>query len=191
MTTKFLKYCLIAIITITCQLSYSSGTVGIFSDPYGESACTDSIGILQCYVTASSIEDSVGVSGWEFQLEADNGIVFLSHAFPVAVLNLEIFPKMIVGCSQPLPPVEYIELLTFSVYVGSPGSIYISPCTESSAVGYLAASSGEIRLFNFAFGGIGSPVFSAGGAPCPEPNEPLDFVEIEAKSIGSIKCLFQ
>lgn len=165
--------------------------LGVYSDSAGLVACESGSGPMTCYVLVSDVTDPVGISGWQFALRISPAGWMYSPQLPANSINLESFPRMRVGCATPLPTSTETLLLTFTAFSGSATSIYIDELAPSDPIFLIMASSSELERARFAYGGIGQPVFSMGGAACPERNVNGGVVETESASWGGVKSLYR
>jgi hypothetical protein len=165
--------------------------IGVYSDATGQTVCEPGAGPMTCFVMVSDVTDPVGISGWQFALRISPTGWLLSPQLPANSINLESFPRMRVGCATPLPTSTVTLLLTFTALSGSAASIYIDELAPNDPILLCMASSSELERGRFAFGGLGQPVFSMGGAACPERNVNGGVVETESASWGGVKSLYR
>ena len=174
-----------------CNCFAAPNVIGVYSDSLGTTACVDTRGLIKCYVVVSELSDPIGVGGWQFQLEASAGVSLLNESYPVSVLNMEIFPRLLVGCTEPILTDETIVLFDFHVWTKRPGSIFLRELDEQTPVAFFGAFHGDIVQFQYDFGGPSDPVFSFGGAPCPFPNQEIGFVPVQSMSWSRVKSQFR
>lgn len=184
--------CLLAVLLFACPCA-AVNSIGVYADSLATSPCTALPGMVTCYVVMTDVADTVGISGWQFALRIDSGGYVFSPMFPAGSINLEEFPRMLLGCATPIPQSSAVKLMSFTALPIGPTSIYIDRLSSTYPVLVVLASTGESARVTFAYGGNGAPVFAMAGAPCPPPNDPLGGGVVPAanSSWGGIKAMFR
>jgi hypothetical protein len=176
---------------IAVPASAADNMLGVYADSTGTSACTAATGLVTCYVVLSNVSDSVGVSGWQFALRIDSGGAIFAPEFPEHSLNVEQFPRMMLGCGTPVPAQDRMVLMSFSAYANGPASIYVDRLSESLPVLVSLASTGQLRQVDYEYGGFDLPVFAFGGATCPVKNIPGGVVRSAELTWGNLKAAYR
>lgn len=169
----------------------ANNLLGVYADSTGTSACVAASGLVKCYVVLSDVSDSVGVSGWQFALRIDSGGAIFAPEFPEHSLNLEQFPRMMLGCATPVPAQNKMVLMSFSAFATGPASIYVDRLSESLPVLVSLAAAGQLRQVGYEYGGYELPVFAFGGADCPVANDSGGIVRSEDLNWGNLKASYR
>lgn len=153
MATKSLVLSLVFCFVLVAEMSFSQeDQIGVYFGSADGESCTESTGLLRCYVVVKYFTDVAGIAGWQFELDVDEPGVLFGGAIAVGGINLYSFPRFLFGCSEAIPFNESMLLLDFSVYVTTPGYVYIRPLDDEQSVAYLRASDNTIQNFNFSRG---------------------------------------
>lgn len=183
---------LAALVVGNASLALAAGNlIGVYLDTVESATCESGSGPITCYVVASNVTDGQGVLGWQFALRVQGDGWIFSPIMPAQSINLELFPRMRVGCATPIPHEDRMVLMSFSAFAGGPTSVFMEPLSPTDPILILLDPDLGLVQPGFEYGGFGEPVFAMGGADCPDRNTEGGVVADEALSWGGVKSLYR